>query len=136
MINQRVFTRKMHPEKYSIAREKTFAKIVVINAMVRDGATLREVAKLLGTSITLTRNRYYGIADNSVTIDDNGYFRIHIGAHCDLEYEVDYENLETYRPQYTEFYRKALETKARFKTFRQSQKRAKTLRELLAENML
>lgn len=132
-FRQRQFKRKLHPKKYAVARDKTFSKIIVINALIRDGASLREAAKLLQTSITMTRNRYYGIADNSLAADENGYFRMHIGAHCDLEYKIDYENLATFRPQYTEFYRKALETRTKYK---KPKKKQKTLRELIAENML
>lgn len=100
VVQGRKCSRKLHPNKYAKPGEKVFARIIVVNALVRDGATLREVTKLLNSNVTTIRNRYYGLADQSLATDDEGFFRMHIGACCDLHHVIDYENLPTFKKRY------------------------------------
>ena len=123
--------RKLNPTKYAVPNHITFAKIVVVNALFRDGASLKEISQLLNLSKTSTRCRYYGIANDNKKLEDPGYFRMNIGACCDINYKVDYENLETYKSDNFELYRNVVSD---FKTTRKRQIRDKkrvTLRELL-----
>ena len=83
-------TRKLHPSRFAKPGEKTLDRIVVINALVRDGASLREASMITGINKTTLRNRYYGLADYSPVIEEEGYFRMHWGAYCDLDHEIDY----------------------------------------------
>lgn len=115
-------TKKLHPERSAKARPATSELTQLVNGLVRDGRSLIEISKTLKVNRTTVRFRYYGLADMSPATDIPGFYRMHLGASCALDYSVDYDNLPE-RP--TAVY------KNRHKLGRKKKKKGPTLRELL-----
>ena len=82
--------RPVHPSSYAKPSNRTYMMIPQINALRREGYTLKEIANFYNSDEGTMSLRSYGLANDNAVTQKQGtnmyYRRMHIGACCHLDY--------------------------------------------------